>query len=63
VNVELTELIKILRKHQKARLTYRELYEALKYAGVHVADEETLRVFEWRARKRGWIKPTETNEM
>ena len=56
VNVELIELIKELRQHQKARLTYRELHQALEYAGVHVQDEETLRVFEFRARKKGWIK-------
>jgi hypothetical protein len=59
VNVELIELIKALRQHQKAKLTYRELHEALEYAGMHVPDEESLRVFEWRARKKGWINPSE----
>jgi hypothetical protein len=56
VNVELIGLIKLVREHQTAKLTYRELQEALQYAGMHVPDEETLRVFEWRARKKGWIK-------
>jgi hypothetical protein len=59
VNVELIELIKLLRKYQKVKLTYRELREALEYAGVHI-DEESLRVFEFRARKRGWIKSNDT---
>jgi hypothetical protein len=56
INIELIEMIKILRSHQKGKLTYRELREALEYAGVSPPDEETLRLFEWRARKKGWIK-------
>ena len=55
VNVELVQLIKLLREHQTTKLTYRELQEALRYAGVSAPDEETLRVFEFRARKKGWI--------
>jgi hypothetical protein len=57
INLELIELIKIIRTHQKERLTYRELRAALEYAGVHPPDEEALRLFEWRAHKKGWIKP------
>jgi len=56
VNVELLQLIRILRQHEKVRLTYRELRDALAYAGVHVADEDALRIFEWRARKKGWLR-------
>ena len=60
VNVELIGVIKLVRQHQTAKLTYRELQEALEYAGVFVQDEETLRLFEWRARKKGWIKSETT---
>lgn len=55
VNIEFVQLIKIVREHQTAKLTYRELQEALEYAGVHFSDEDSFRVFEWRARKRGWM--------
>jgi hypothetical protein len=60
INVELIELIKVLRQHQTSKLTYRELRDALQHAGLHVPDEETLRVFEWRAKKKGWIKSPKT---
>jgi hypothetical protein len=56
VNVELVEVLKVLLKGQKARLTYRELHEALGYVGISI-DEESLRIFMFRAKKRGWIKP------
>jgi hypothetical protein len=62
VNVELIELTKVVRKHAKSPLTYRELRDALEYAGVHVSDEEALRLLVWRARKKGWIKPEESPE-
>jgi hypothetical protein len=55
INRELAEMIKMIRSHQKERLTYRELRLALEHAGVSAPDEETLRGFEWRARKKGWI--------
>ncbi len=54
VNVELSKLIKLLRKHEKVRLTYRELRDAIAYAGVHV-DENALRQFVSRAKKKGWV--------
>jgi len=56
VNVELLQLIKLLRKHEKVRLTYRELREAMSYAGVHVEDENALRQFIFRAKKKGWLR-------
>jgi hypothetical protein len=56
VNVELLKLIKLLRKHEKIKLTYRELRDALAYAGVHVADEGALRTFVSRAKKKGWLR-------
>jgi hypothetical protein len=55
VNVELLRLIKTIRAHQVRRLSYRELLQALEYAGQYFPDEEALRVFEWRARKKGWL--------
>jgi len=55
VNVELLKVIRTIRAHAKVPLTYGELYDALAYAGVHVADEEALRLFVWRAKKRGWL--------
>lgn len=61
VNVELLNLIKVLRKHEKVRLTYRELREALAYAGVHVADEGALRTSIFRAKKKGWLREEDAN--
>jgi hypothetical protein len=55
VNVELLKLIKVLRKHEKVKLTYRELKEAIAYAGVHI-EEEALRQFIFRAKKKGWLR-------
>jgi hypothetical protein len=59
VNVELLKLYKILRKHEKVKLTYRELREAMAYAGVHVEDEDALRQFIFRAKKKGWLREDE----
>lgn len=55
LNLELIETIKKIRIHQKKKLTGREMLSALKYAGIHVSNEETLRVFEWRCRKKGLL--------
>ena len=62
VNVELLKLIKVLRKHEKVKLTYRELREAIAYAGVHMEDEDALRQFIFRAKKKGWLREDEENE-
>jgi hypothetical protein len=59
VNVELLKLYKILRKHEKVKLTYRELREAMAHAGVHVEDEDALRQFIFRAKKKGWLRDDE----
>jgi hypothetical protein len=56
VNVELLQLIKTLRKHEKVRLTYRELRDAIAYAGVNVEDEDALRQFIFRAKKKAWLR-------
>lgn len=58
INVELVQLIAVIQEHEIAKLSYKELLDALNYAGQQVADEEALRVFVFRARKKGWIKPT-----
>jgi hypothetical protein len=59
VNVEQVELIRVLREHERAHLTYPELRDALEYAGMHVSDADALRLFEWRAKKRGWLRTPE----
>src|SRR5438132_485357 len=55
INTELVDLIRTIRKHQLKRLKTREVLEILTYVGIHVPDEEGLRVFEWRARKKGLL--------
>jgi hypothetical protein len=62
VNVELLKLYKILRKHEKVKLTYRELRDAMAHAGVHVEDEDALRQFIFRAKKKGWLREDEETE-
>jgi len=54
-NVELLELIRNIRTHQIKKLKPTELRQALEYAGYHVSDEEALRLFEWRAKKKGQL--------
>lgn len=54
-NVELLELIRTIRAHQLEKLKPTELRQALEYAGYHVSDEEALRLFEWRAKKKGQL--------
>jgi hypothetical protein len=54
-NVELLELIRHIRTHQVKKLTPKELKQALGYAGYHVSAEEALRLFEWRAKKKGQL--------
>ena len=54
-NVELLELIRQIRSHQVKKLKPTELRQALEYAGYHVSDAEALRLFEWRAKKRGQL--------
>ena len=52
---ELTDVVKAIRKHEKRRLSYRELKDAIEYTGIHCSDENSLRLFVHRARKRGWL--------
>jgi hypothetical protein len=54
-NVELLELIRQIRTHQVKKLKPSELKQALEYAGYHISDEEALRLFEWRAKKKGQL--------
>ena len=54
-NVELLDLIRKIRAHQVTKLKPTELRLALEYAGYHVSDEEALRLFEWRAKKKGQL--------
>jgi hypothetical protein len=55
VNAELLEAILKIRDHEKTRLTYRELKDALQYAQIYVASEEQLRLFVHRAKKQKWL--------
>jgi hypothetical protein len=43
-NVELLDTLRVIRKHEIQRLSYRELTDALQYALIHVPDEEWLRL-------------------
>jgi hypothetical protein len=54
-NIELVDMIRIIRKHEKNKLTYRDLKAALEYVLIPVADEESLRVFVHRYKKRGLL--------
>ncbi len=53
--VERLELIRTIRAHQKRKLTPKEMRQVLEYAGYHVSDAEALRLFEWRAKKKGQL--------
>jgi hypothetical protein len=54
-DVERLQLIRKIREHQKEKLKPKELKQALEYAGYFVSDEEALRLFEWRAKKKGQL--------
>jgi hypothetical protein len=55
VNIELVDMILTIRKHETSRLTYRELKDALEYVLFPIPDEDWLRVFVHRSRKRGLL--------
>jgi hypothetical protein len=55
VNVELLGLIRTIREHQTKKLRPKELKQALAYAGYHISDEESLRIFEWRSKEKGQL--------
>ena len=54
-DVERLELIRTIRAHQKRKLSPKEMRKALEHAGYYVPDEEALRLFEWRAKKKGQL--------
>ncbi len=54
-NTELLETLRSIRKHQIKKLKPNEVTEALEFAGIHVANDEALRIFEWRAKKKGQL--------
>ena len=58
VNVELDELIKLIRKRQKPEmnLLYRQLKKVLEFVLIHTPNEEALRLFVHRTQKRGWLQ-------
>ncbi len=55
VNQGLIDVIRIVSQHEIKKLTYRELKDALEYVLIHVSDENALRLFVYRAKKRGWL--------
>ena len=57
-NLERADLVNFIRAHQRERLTWEELLEALRAAGAAVPeDPERLRVWVWRAEKKGLVRP------
>ena len=57
-NLERADLVNFIREHEKARLSWEELRDALLYAGANVAeDPEALRLWVWRAEREGLVRP------
>lgn len=54
-NAELLELLKLIRDHQIKKLKPGEFKQILQYAGVRVPEGDALRIFEWRAKKKGQL--------
>ena len=54
-NAELLELLKLVRDHQIKKLKPGEFKQILQYAGVRVPEGDALRIFEWRAKKKGQL--------
>jgi hypothetical protein len=54
-NAELLQILRILRTHQIKKLMPKEIKQMLDYVGIHVSDAESLRIFEWRAKKKGQL--------
>jgi len=54
VNTELLDIIRKIREHEKNKLTYRELKDALEYVLIY-QDEDALKLFVHRAKKRKWL--------
>jgi len=50
-NPDLIDTIKAIRRHQRGKLSYRELKDAIDYTGLHCPQIDQLRLFEFRARK------------
>lgn len=48
----LLKIVKIVRQHETKKIMPREMKEILDYVGIHVSDAESVRLFEWRARKK-----------
>jgi hypothetical protein len=54
-NTELLEMLRVIRTHQVEKLKPKEVKKALEFAGTHVPNDEALRIFEWRAKKKGQL--------
>jgi hypothetical protein len=55
VNVELLDLVQKVRECETKKLSYRELRDALDYVFVFTPNEERLRLFVHRAKKKKWL--------
>jgi hypothetical protein len=57
-NLERADLVNFIREHERERLTWAELLEALQDAGANVPeDPEALRLWVWRAEGAGLVRP------
>lgn len=54
-NTELLDTLRVIRTHQVKQLKPREVRKALEFAGIYVPNDEALRIFEWRAKKKGQL--------
>ena len=46
------KIVKIVRQHETKKIMPRAMKEILDYVGIHVSDAKSVRLFEWRARKK-----------
>lgn len=54
-NAELLEVLRMIRSHQTKKIMPKEMKNILEYLGIHVPDAESLRIFEWRAKRKGQL--------
>ena len=52
---ELIDTLKLIQKHETQKMTWKERRDALAFAGCHVSDADSLRVFAHRARRKGLL--------
>ena len=61
-NIERAELVQFIRSHQRGRLTWSEMADALRHARANVPeDPEALRLWVWKAERKGLL-PSEKRQ-